>query len=118
MFENKAVAEISTVSLRTRVMVYAASWAAVLLAIDLRLWALVYMFPTGLFAFFPPGTADEGRAVPLLVLGWVIYIGHAVFFFRARRRKTIWIAYAVLLVLLVFNAGGCHQMLRGTGYGR
>ena len=117
MLENKPVAEISTVSLRTRVLLYATSWAAVLLAIDLRLWSLVYMFPMGLFAFFPPGTADEKWAVPLLVLGWVIYVVHAVFYFRARRRKAIWIVYAVLLVLLVFNTGGCHHMLRGTGYG-
>ena len=94
---------------------YAASGAAVLLAIDLRLWSLVYLFPTGLFAFIPPGTADEKWAVPLLVLGWVIYIVHAVFYFLARRRKAIWILYAVLLF---FNTGGCHHMLRGTGYGR
>jgi hypothetical protein len=51
------------------------------------------------------------------VLGWVIYILHAVFFFRARQRKAVWIWYAVLLLLLVSNFGGCHQMLRGTGYG-
>lgn len=117
MFENKPVAEISTVSLRTRVLLYASGWAAALLAIDLRLWSLVYMFPMGLFAFFPPGTADEKWAVPLLVLGWVIYVVHAVFYFRAQRRKTIWIWYAVLLLLLVCNAGGCHQMLQGTPYG-
>lgn len=48
---------------------------------------------------------------------WVIYIAHAVFYFRARRRQAIWIWYAVLLVVLVFNTGGCHHMLRGTGYG-
>lgn len=118
MFENKPVEEISTISHRTRLILYAASGAAVLLAIDLRLWSLVYMFPMGLFAFIPPGPADEEWAVPLLVLGWVIYIVHAVFFFRARRRRAIWILYAVLLVLLVFNTGGCHHMLSGTGYGR
>lgn len=118
MFENKPVEEISTVSLRTRVILYAASGAAVLLAIDLRLWSLVYMFPMGLFAFLPPGPADDKWAVPLLVIGWVVYIGHAFFYFRARRRKAIWILYAVLLVLLIFNTGGCHHMLRGTGYGR
>jgi hypothetical protein len=76
------------------------------------------MFPMGLFAFIPPGPADEQWAVPLLVLGWVIYIVHAFFYFRARRRKAIWILYAALLVLLAFNTGGCHHMLSGTGYGR
>lgn len=118
MFENKPVAEISPVYLRTRVILYAASWAAALLAIDLRLWALVYMFPAGLFAFLPPGQPDEKWAIPLLCLGWLIYIAHAVFFFRAKRRKATWILYAVLLVLLICNVGGCHQMLKGTPYGR
>jgi hypothetical protein len=118
MSENEPVAEISTVSLRVRIILYAATWCAALLAIDVRLWALAYLFPAGLFAFLPPGQPDEKWAIPLLCLGWAIYIVHAVFFFRARRRKTIWILYAVLLLLFVCNVGGCHEMLRGTGYGR
>ena len=118
MFDDKPVAEGSTVSLRARIILYAATWAAALFAIDLRLWALAYLFPAGLFAFLPPGQSDEKWAIPLLCLGWAIYIVHAVSFFRARRRKTIWILYAVLLLLFVCNVGGCHQMLRGTGYGR
>lgn len=117
MFEDKPAAGISTVSLRTRAILYAASWAAALLAIDPRLWSLVYLFPVGLFAFIPPGQADGKWSYPLLYLGWAIYIVHAVFFFRARRRKAIWILYAVLLLLFAGNIGGCHQMLRGTGYG-
>jgi hypothetical protein len=117
MSEDKPVAELLTVSLRIRIILYAATGCAALLAIDPRLWALVYMFPMGLFAFIPPGQGD-GWGIPLLFLGWAIYIVHAVFFFRARQRKTIWILYAVLMLLLVCNVGGCHQMLRGTGYGR
>lgn len=109
--------EISTVSFRVRIILYAATCAAALLAIDVRLWALVYMFPTGLFAFIPSGFADAKWGIPLLVLGWIIYLVHALLFFRAQRRKTIWILYAVLLLLLVCNAGGCHQMLQGTPYG-
>lgn len=117
MFEDKSATAILTVSLRTRVILYAATWAAALLALDLRLWALVYMFPMGLFAFIPAGYADAKWGIPLLIFGWIIYIGHAVLYFRARQCKTIWILYAVLLLLLVCNVGGCHQMLRGTGYG-
>jgi len=112
------VTEASSVSLRVRIILYAAAWAAALLTIDVRLWALVYMFPSGLFAFIPSGFVDAKWGIPLLVLGWIIYLVHAVFFFRARRRKTIWILYAMLLLLLVCNAVGCHQMLRGTPYGR
>lgn len=118
MLEDKPVTEILTVSLRVRIILYAATWTAALLAIDVRLWALAYLFPAGLFAFLPPGQPDEKWATPLLFLGWAIYIVHAVFFFRARRSRAIWILYAVLLLLLVGNVGGCHQMLRGTGYGR
>lgn len=117
MSEDKPVTELSTVSLRLRIILYAATWCAALLAIDPRLWALVYMFPMGLFAYIPPGQG-EALGLPLLFLGWAIYIVHAVSFFRARRCKTIWILYAVLLLLFVCNVGGCHQMLRGTGYGR
>ena len=118
MSENKSVAKNSAVSLRARIILYAATWCAALLAIDPRLWALAYLFPAGLFAFLPPGEPDEKWANPLLCLGWAIYVVHAFFFFRARQRKTIWLLYAVLLLLFVCNVGGCHQMLRGTGYGR
>lgn len=109
--------EASMVSLRIRIILYVAAWAAALLAIDVRLWALVYMFPAGLFAFLPPGQPDEKWAIPLLCLGWLIYIAHAVFFFRARSRKNFWIWFAVLLLLFICNVGGCHQMLQGTPYG-
>jgi hypothetical protein len=115
--DDKPVAEMPTLSLRVRIILYAATWAAALLAIDLRLWPLAYLFPAGLFAFLPPGQPDEKWAIPLLCIGWLIYILHAVFFFRARRRKIIWILYAGLLLLFVCNVGGCHQMLRGTPYG-
>ena len=116
MSEENPVAEVSTVSLRVRAVLYVASWAAALLALDYRLWALVYLFPAGLFAFMPPGM-DGKWARPLLCLGWAIYILHAVFFFRARQRRAVWIWFGVLLLLLAGNVGGCHQMLRGTGYG-
>ena len=109
--------ETSSVSLRVRIILYAAAWAAALLAIDLRLWTLVYMFPIGLCAFLPSGLGDSKWGISLLVLGWIIYVGHAVFFFRARSRKTFWVWFAVLLLLLLCNVGGCHQMLRGTPYG-
>lgn len=110
--------ETSSVSLRVRIILYAAAWAAALLVIDVRLWALVYMFPTGLFAFIPSGFADAKWGIPLLVFGWIIYLAHAILFFRARKRQIIWILYAVLLLLFVCNVGGCHQMLQGTPYGR
>jgi hypothetical protein len=108
----------STFSLRVRLILYAGTWAVALFAIDPRLWPLIHLFPAGLFAFLPPGQVDAKWGIPLLVLGWIIYIAHAGFYFRARQRKTIWILYAVLLLLFVCNVGGCHHMLRGTGYGR
>lgn len=117
MPDAKPAAKNSTVRLRTRIILYAGTWAAALLTIDLRLWAFLYMFPTGFFAFLPPRQNEEKWAIPLLCLGWLIYIVHAVFFFRARKRKIIWVLYAVLLLLFIFNVAGCHHMLRGTGYG-
>ena len=117
MPEKKRMPATAIISLRARIILYAATWCAALLVIDPRLWALAYLFPAGLFAFLPPGQPDERWAVPLLCFGWALYILHAVFFFRARQRRTMWIWYAVLLLLFVLNVGGCHQMLRGTGYG-
>jgi hypothetical protein len=116
MSAARSAAEDSTVSLRTRVILYIGTWVAALVTLDLRLWPMVYLFPAGFFAFRPPD--DEKWAIPLLCLGWLIYIVHAVFFFRAKRRRIIWILYAVLLLLFICNVGGCHQMLRGTPYGR
>lgn len=112
MFEDKPAAEVLTVSLRTRVLLYAATWAAALLAVDPRLWALVYLFPTGLFAFIRPGQIAAEWGLPLLFFSWTIYIVHAVVFFRTRRRENVWVLYALLLMLLISNVAGCHQMLR------
>ncbi|PYJ12040.1 MAG: hypothetical protein DMF06_00855 [Verrucomicrobia bacterium] len=117
MPDARSATENSAVSFWTRTILYVGTWAAALLTIDLRLWPMVYLFPAGLFAFLPPGEPDEKWATPLLCLGWLVYIVQAIFFFRANRRRIFWVWYAVLLLLLICNVGGCHQMLRGTPYG-
>jgi len=123
MGDEKTAASTSnpaaTVSFRLRLMLYVATWIAVLIAVDVRLAALAYMFPSGIFkVLFPPRiAADPAWGWIFLGIGWVIYIVHAVLYFRARRPRTIWILYGVLVLILVCNVGGCRQMLQGTGYG-
>jgi hypothetical protein len=54
MFDDKPAAEMSTVSFRARIILYAATWAAALFAIDLRLWSLAYLFPAHFLPSFRP----------------------------------------------------------------
>lgn len=121
MPDETAVAPTSnrSVSFRLRLILYVATWIAVLIAIDVRLWALAYMLPLGIFSLLlPPGFASEAvEGWTLLVVGWLIYVVHGIFYFRARRPRAVWILYGALVLVLVCNVGGCREMLKGTGYG-
>ncbi|HEY2125202.1 MAG TPA: hypothetical protein VGG94_07035, partial [Chthoniobacterales bacterium] len=74
--------------MKFKLLAYIGAWLVALFATDpsLRLWALVYMFPLGLFTFFCP----EPRVGPWTILLGVgaIYAAHAVFFFRARTTQS------------------------------
>lgn len=95
---------------RAKVTAYLVAWAAALFATDpsLRLWSLAWMFPIGLFAWIPENWKEAGRV--WLAFGFLLYFVHAVFYFRARGRTTGYILFAVLIVLLLANVGGCRSM--------
>jgi hypothetical protein len=99
-------------STKWKIAAYAAAWSGALVATDptLGLWALIYMFPLGLFAFFFP---EQRQEAGWIVIGSVVllYVIHAIFYFRARTTLTSAILYLVLLVLLMCDAAGCRAMI-------
>ncbi len=102
-----------------RVLSYVGAWVATLFALDARLLPLAYMFPMGLYAAVVRPDSGNGPDTgwPLIIGGWLLYLVHAVIFFRARTSRSFWVAAGVLVLLLVVNIGGCQVMLKGTGYG-
>ena len=97
--------------MRAKIIFYCAVWIAALVATDpsFRNAALVYMFALGLLHFTPaPGLLNGWVA---LLASWSIYVVHAVFFFRARKRQLTIALGAVLVFLLICNVSGCREML-------
>ena len=98
--------------MKYRVVSYVAAWIAALVATDpsLGLWALVYMFPLGLVAFFSP---EHRPADGWLVLigATAIYVVHAIFYFRAKTNRSALLWLGALVVLLICNVAGCRDMI-------
>ena len=97
---------------RFQIGIYIACWLIALVATDpsAKYWALVYMFPLGLFAFlFPNSTQSGGWSILLGVFAF--YVAHGVAYFRSRTRARIMIMLAVLVLALICNVAGCRRML-------
>ena len=47
----------------------------------------------------------------LVAMGWLLYIIHAAFLFFTSRRSLYFVAYAVLIVMLLTNVVGCRKIL-------
>ena len=108
----KAAAPAGKASRRAKVFAYAIAWVAALIATNptASLFPLIYMFPMGLaHPVLPVGTRIDGDAI--LLGGYLIYIVHAVAFFRSRSKRVTWILFAVLALLLICNVGGCRAMI-------
>ena len=95
-----------------KIAAYVAAWIGALLATDPsgQLLPLIYMFPLGLFAFVPPEHRQAGGWT-VMIAGVVIYVAHAIFYFRARTTMASVVLYLVLIALLLFNSAGCHTMI-------
>jgi hypothetical protein len=89
-----------------------AAWIAALIATDpsFGLWALAWMFPLGLFAFFFPEHRQAGGWT-VIVAVTAIYVGHAFFFFRAKATRSALILFTVLVAMLICNVAGCSGMV-------
>jgi hypothetical protein len=102
----------ATFNRRTRVIGYIATWVVALFATNptARWWPLIYMFPLGLLQFFyPPSLREGGWGKMAFCFG--IYVVHAVFYFRARTKRSTIIWIILLVLILVCNVSGCRTIL-------
>jgi hypothetical protein len=102
----------SPISLRSKIISYIATWFLALVATDpsFGLWSLAWMFLLGLYAFvFPADKQHSGWAA--LIVGALIYVVHAFFYFRSRTRRSTILWYVVLVILLLCNVQGCRSMI-------
>lgn len=100
------------ISLGYKIVSYVVTWFLALVATDpsLGLWSLAWMFLLGLYAFgFPADKQHSGWGA--LIVGAVIYVVQAFFYFRSRTRRSTILWYAVLVILLMCNVKGCRSMI-------
>ena len=100
---------------RYKIIGYSLTWIVALLATNptFGLLPLLYMFPSGLSRMvLPSGTDDSGWR------GWAIYgvcvgvyVVQAIFFFCAKNLRSTLVWLVVLVILLVVNVAGCHDMI-------
>ena len=95
-----------------RIVFYVVACLAALFATNPNggLWALAWMFPLGLAAFFNRHWANSG--------GWGIFLGciavyliHAWFYFRSSNLRSTLVLLGVLAILLICNISGCRAMI-------
>lgn len=102
----------NTIPLAYRIGFYVVAWLAALFATNPNggLWAVAWMFPLGLAAFFNRQWANSG--------GWGIFLGciavyliHAWFYFRSTNAGSTLVLFGVLAILLICNVSGCRAMI-------
>jgi hypothetical protein len=100
------------VRLKYKIICYVAAWLAALFATNPNggLWALAWMFPLGLAAFFNPHWGNSG--------GWgvfatciAVYLLQAWSYFRSRKVRTTFLLFGFLAILLICNVSGCRAMI-------
>lgn len=73
-----------------------------------------WWFPMGL-AFH---LASDKRTQDLVCfLGWLLYLGLSIYGLTRRDRRYFYLAYAILIVLLVLNVTGCHVEMSQIHFG-
>jgi hypothetical protein len=98
-------------SFRLRFGLCAAAWTIAMIAtvgfsLEMLFWA--WLFPVGLFGLFAPASWEPPGGPMILVPGWALYLCWSVYLLTQRRRSRFFVAYAFLLVFLLFNVVGCH----------
>ena len=99
-------------SRRAKVITYVAVWLLAFIATDPsgKYALLVYMFPMGLArVLYPPALRGDGLVI--LIACYLIYVVHAILYFRARRVRWSYIWLAILVALLICNVSGCREMI-------
>jgi hypothetical protein len=67
------------------------------------------MFPLGLIGVFNRHLANDGGWA-VLIGCYVAYVVQASFYFRSKTPLSTVVLYAVLLLMLIGNVAGCHDM--------
>jgi len=98
--------------MKYKIGAYVLAWMTALVATDpsFSLWALIYMFPLGLWAFLFPEDRQSGGWIVLLSTV-ALYLVHAVFYFRSRTTALTAILFGALVLLLICNVAGCRAMI-------
>jgi hypothetical protein len=97
---------------RTKLITYVGVWLLALIVTNpsANYALLVYIFPMGLArVFYPPSLRGDGLVI--LIACYLIYVVHAVFYFRARRVRSSYIWLAILVALLICNVSACRDMI-------
>jgi hypothetical protein len=68
------------------------------------------MFPLGLAGVIDRHLANGG-SWGVMIGCYLIYIVHAYFYFRSKTTTQAVFLYGVLIVLLIGNVAGCHEMI-------
>ena len=105
------VMEGEPIALRYKVGFYTAAWILAFVALmPLGYVASTWLFPSGimriLFGRLQPGS--ESGYLFLLVVGWVLFVIHAVILFRARTRRLTVILFGILFGALVCTVAGWY----------
>jgi len=107
------------ISFRARFGLFAAAWGIATIATagfsplaPQLLFIFAWLFPAGLLGLFVSPDWEPPGGLTILVVGWLLYIGWSIYLLAQRKRARFFVAYAYLLVFLLFNVAGCHMQMR------
>jgi len=99
-----------SIRFRYKITAYAAAWIIALLLTAPGMWPLAYMFPLGLVAVFDRHLANDG-GWGVFIGCYVVYLVHGFLYFHSKTTARTAVLYAVLVILLIGNVAGCHEMI-------
>jgi hypothetical protein len=108
--DRGAVRRTNPIRLRYKIIAYVVVWILALLLTAPGLWALAWMFPLGLVAVVNRHAANAG-GWGVLIGGYAVYLVHGYFYFRSKTVMRTVILYTILVILLIGNVAGCHEMI-------
>jgi hypothetical protein len=100
----------TSIRLRYKIVGYVTAWIVALLLTAPGMWPLAYMFPLGLAAVIDRHLANDG-GWGVMIGCYLVYVVHGFFYFRSKATTQTVILYAVLVILLLSNVAGCHEMI-------
>lgn len=105
-----------SITSRKRFWLWLAAWLAATAAVTLfrfEMLRFTWWFPMGLLFHF---ASDDFQDL-VLTVGWFLYVGLSVYGLTRRDRRSFYLAYAILIVLLALNVTGCHVEMSQMKFG-